>query len=250
MVSELVKSGLLSSLPEDAEPSPSVPEDPWKNIFRKPFVLGPYFHHPRDDVAVEDIGMFDAEDGGIYRCLDCMHEIWPDGVCSGCQRQYPAHHALADADEILGQPVTWAVEFTDEEEDEGYEQSFIDDESDRDDALLPLLFSQAEAVVLSEEEDESDDDPRPYHFFGQSVPQRGTSESIILSDDDDEDTFFQPTREIHEVSSEDSSDSGSVHAHFFDDGEENDDDGEAPVYRHTRLRHNALIVEDDSEDED
>lgn len=42
------------------------------------------------------MGMYDAEDGGIYRCLDCMHEIW-GGECTSCHRVY-AGHARFDQD--------------------------------------------------------------------------------------------------------------------------------------------------------
>lgn len=100
MVAGLVKSG-LAAIPADFTPaatsSSTVQTDPWQNIFRKP--LMDYFmggNPPRhDDIPIEDIGMFDAEDGGVYRCFDCMHEIW-DGVCSGCHRVYPGHDEFDD----------------------------------------------------------------------------------------------------------------------------------------------------------
>ncbi|PPR00955.1 hypothetical protein CVT24_000262 [Panaeolus cyanescens] len=45
----------------------------------------------------EEVGMFDQEDG-IYRCIQCMHEIW-NGVCTQCDHRYPAHRALMEAQE-------------------------------------------------------------------------------------------------------------------------------------------------------
>jgi hypothetical protein len=174
------------------------------------------------------MGMYDAEDGGIYRCLDCMHEIW-EGVCSGCHRIYHGHghdHGidLVDALDILDQeddddvevdvdddddgheehvnnilgwyqgpfpahaphvhihhypPGQYAADFTDEEEggvarldevesgddeneEEGYESSFIDDDNDcprprRTGRQVP----QAEVINVSESDTDSDDDPPP-----------------------------------------------------------------------------------------
>jgi hypothetical protein len=45
------------------------------------------------------MGMYDAEDGGIYRCIECMNEIW-DGVCTGCQRIYPGHQVEDDGEDV------------------------------------------------------------------------------------------------------------------------------------------------------
>ena len=68
--------------------------DPWLNIF-----------HPTNTSARQgplvqiqaDMGMYDNEDGGIYRCIDCFHEIW-GGVCSGCNRGYPGHEGDDDVE--------------------------------------------------------------------------------------------------------------------------------------------------------
>jgi hypothetical protein len=85
--------------------------DPWRRIFRptsRPrndldlFGLGPPVapdeNAPRG--GLEEMGMYDAEDGGIYRCIDCMHEIW-GGACTGCRRVYAGHEA-ADGEDGLG----------------------------------------------------------------------------------------------------------------------------------------------------
>ncbi|KAF7329766.1 RING-type domain-containing protein [Mycena kentingensis (nom. inval.)] len=107
MVAGLLKSGLVSGLSQGPPPPPELPgpppeddnalQDPWRNIFGFPY------QHPRfqralpngEQPPIEDMGMLDVEDGGIYRCLDCMHEIW-DGVCSACNRVYHGHRVGAD----------------------------------------------------------------------------------------------------------------------------------------------------------
>ncbi|EGO01029.1 hypothetical protein SERLA73DRAFT_179065 [Serpula lacrymans var. lacrymans S7.3] len=121
MASGLSKSGLVS-LPEpivrptnnNAGGSSQSASDPWAGIFRKSSGIDLDFFHPMmrfgfgremDDPPppgqVADLGMLDVEDGGIYRCLDCMHEIW-DGVCSSCGRVYPGHHPESDEDDDDG----------------------------------------------------------------------------------------------------------------------------------------------------
>ncbi|THV05675.1 hypothetical protein K435DRAFT_773633 [Dendrothele bispora CBS 962.96] len=81
--------------------------DPWKGIFCRRSdpsagvsgmrFLYPHHRHRSDNPNdappnQEDMGMLDQEDGGIYRCLECMHEIW-DGVCTNprCGREYGGH---------------------------------------------------------------------------------------------------------------------------------------------------------------
>lgn len=119
------KSGLLpNQLPVPAaEPDNlNANADPWKDIFPKPGAAGhpgfPWFfpgadidddeiHIAADGVTRgEDVGMLDMEDGGIYRCLDCMHEIW-EGVCSSCGRVYPGHRPGLDDEEYEGNPMGW-----------------------------------------------------------------------------------------------------------------------------------------------
>ena len=115
------KSGLLPNqlpVPVEASESLNANSDPWKDIFPKPGTAGrrgfPWFF-PDDDDGVhiadiaprgEDVGMLDMEDGGIYRCLDCMHEIW-GGVCSSCGRVYPGHRPEGDDEDDEGDPVGW-----------------------------------------------------------------------------------------------------------------------------------------------
>lgn len=122
------KSGLLTNqlaIPTEASESLNTNADPWKDIFSKPGAVNyrgfPWFFPAPDidddDIHLadgaprgEDVGMLDMEDGGIYRCLDCMHEIW-DGICSSCGRVYPGHRDARgdddDDDEYEENPMGW-----------------------------------------------------------------------------------------------------------------------------------------------
>lgn len=93
--------------------------DPWRNIF---------YHNPRQGPLVqnqadhEHVGMYDIEDGGIYRCIDCFHEIW-GGVCSGCNRGYPGHEGDVD----------------DYDNDDDSENQFLQEEARRHDLVQQAL---------------------------------------------------------------------------------------------------------------
>lgn len=85
MVAALVKSGLAPAplyppLPAPAELAPDA--DPWAGVFR------PKAGAPENDPEL--MGAYDDEDGGVFRCLDCHHEIW-GGACTNCHREYPGH---------------------------------------------------------------------------------------------------------------------------------------------------------------
>ncbi|KAF5384149.1 hypothetical protein D9615_003265 [Tricholomella constricta] len=103
----------LPDLSSASEASTSAGADPWRNIFRRHThnrfsdIFAPRLPRYVNDPTVaggvregglEELGMYDAEDGGIYRCIDCMHEIW-DGVCSRCHREYPGHRRGGDEDD-------------------------------------------------------------------------------------------------------------------------------------------------------
>ncbi|KAG9307962.1 hypothetical protein JVU11DRAFT_12768 [Chiua virens] len=146
------KSGLLqnlSPLPEDTSEVSNSNVDPWKDIFPK---LGAASHRfpwyvPGADIDItdvaprgEDVGMLDMEDGGIYRCLDCMHEIW-DGVCTSCGRVYPGHRPEGEDEDDVGDPARWfddhmGAEEVDVADDPGWmglEDGEADDGGDFDD---------------------------------------------------------------------------------------------------------------------
>jgi hypothetical protein len=149
MVATLVKSRLVRDfLPSANEAGPgefvnseAVSHDPWANLFPPvPSRSGP----PPLGSSPSALGMFDAEDQ-VYRCLDCMHEIW-GGSCSQCGRHYGAHDVDASDDEASGEglhgmwnilPVMehimgWPRVVSDGSEDGSYEASFIDDGEDSD----------------------------------------------------------------------------------------------------------------------
>jgi len=129
MVATVVQSGL------GQDSSETSPQDPWANIF-PPTLLRPG-NLPLE--ASHDIfGMYDAEDQ-VYRCLDCMHEIW-GGLCSRCSRHYSGYdfdasdenvseeeHRTRSMEHVMG----WPRGASEDESDDGegsYECSFIDDE--------------------------------------------------------------------------------------------------------------------------
>lgn len=125
MVNALIRSKLVetpsasgrnvaSSSNDNHSGTTNATADPWQRIFppirtayggRPPFNPWwrdwagdePLYPHERVDGPVVDVGMFDAEDR-VYRCIDCMHEIW-GGRCSQCDREYPSHPEAGDEDE-------------------------------------------------------------------------------------------------------------------------------------------------------
>ncbi|KAG6849715.1 hypothetical protein H0H93_006098 [Arthromyces matolae] len=110
MAATLARSGLVelpAPVPEpEPEASTSNNDDPWRDIFHRSNrgsfldVLGPRPPRlPRPGVdSLQEMGMYDADDGGIYRCIDCMHEIW-GGICTNCEREYPGHSGDEDGED-------------------------------------------------------------------------------------------------------------------------------------------------------
>ncbi|KAF8798809.1 hypothetical protein BYT27DRAFT_7202503 [Phlegmacium glaucopus] len=107
MVATLVNSALMelpvpmappnSTTPGEANNEGDANNDPWRYIFQCTKALNNAMQ-VQDQANREDLGMYDIEDGGIYRCIDCLHEIW-GGVCSGCNRGYPGHERDDDDDD-------------------------------------------------------------------------------------------------------------------------------------------------------
>lgn len=95
MVSAVVRSGLADpdSVPLDLCDDAST-ADPWKDIFPSREAA---FAPLADMMLLEDMGIRDEEDAGIYRCIDCMHEIW-DATCTHCGRIYHGHRLDSDSD--------------------------------------------------------------------------------------------------------------------------------------------------------
>ena len=82
------------------------PNDPWRNVFkpgglqqgRRRLFRPPAPGYENDENVREHFGWYDNEDGGVYRCIDCFHEIW-GGECSGCRREYIGHQFAEDDEE-------------------------------------------------------------------------------------------------------------------------------------------------------
>jgi len=147
MVTTVVKSGLAQDFPQQVEAdspeaaftnSEAPSRDPWANIF-PPAPSRP--GTPPIDGSPSTFGMYDAEDQ-VYRCLDCMHEIW-GGSCSQCGRHYSGHNADAFDNDGPGEehPGLWSIlpvmehimgfsrsDNVDGSDGGSYEASFIDDE--------------------------------------------------------------------------------------------------------------------------
>ncbi|KAI6038601.1 hypothetical protein EDC04DRAFT_2692938 [Pisolithus marmoratus] len=225
IVQSVSKSNLVRNQP--AAPS-DLPEnqnsnvDPWADIFPKisqggqrlyPWLDEDDAHNP---ARGEDVGMLDMEDGGIYRCLTCMHEIW-NGVCTGCGCEYPGHRHDGDDDDVdLGYLVDeLGAEEVDVEDDPGWmglEAGEADDVDDSDYdapwfpwhlwadyALMPVYDEDAEAEGIYEyEEDEDGDDEEYEESF---IDDEDADHPRIYELPDDEDGYDQfPDRHLESSS--------------------------------------------------
>ncbi|KAJ7856602.1 hypothetical protein B0H13DRAFT_2576569 [Mycena leptocephala] len=211
LVAGLLRSGLISGLSPGpplppALPGPAqradTPQDPWHNIFRYPY-QHPRFHPPLANgelPSVEDMGMLDMEDGGVYRCLDCMHEIW-DGICTSCHREYPGHRINDGPDEdgeMFGDsdgdedPIFWphflpmhpGLDFP----GPGFNEQWWhgDDDDDDEDSEVERAMQDAEDGYDSFIDDEDDD---------EGGVQRAAA--IIEIDDSDSERGSSPPRAVH-----------------------------------------------------
>lgn len=170
MVATVVRSGLGQDFYQSADvnfkvdaptSSETPPQDPWANVF-PPSLLHPGILPPEASPVV--FGMYDAEDQ-VYRCLDCMHEIW-EGSCSQCGRVYNGHDVNPSDDNASGEEhrgmwgilpamghiVGWPRSVGVDESDGGsYESSFIDDEdSERcDDEAVEISSDNDEGTTLA-----------------------------------------------------------------------------------------------------
>lgn len=153
IVQSVAKSNFVPShLSAPPTGSQNTNNDPWGGIFPKVHQRSnrtfPWFvtlddeDRPRAGRAPrgEHMGMLDMEDGGIYRCFDCMHEIW-NGVCTSCGRLYPGHRPNSDDDDHDGwggdDPVAEEVDVDDDPGWMGLEGGDADDVGDEDDEIDP-----------------------------------------------------------------------------------------------------------------
>ena len=101
MVLNVVKSGLIDNelvpptLQHELDTGEEVRGDPWTNIFPSARSVPLDGFQGLDER--EHMGIIDLEDGGVYRCIDCAHEI-EDGICTGCERIYPGHGWGSDSE--------------------------------------------------------------------------------------------------------------------------------------------------------
>lgn len=207
IVSNFSKSGLLQGnfpAPDESNQNANENADPWEGIFPKIGRIG----HGIGGILADEIGagagFLDDEDGGIFRCYDCMHEIW-DGVCSHCGRAYPDYDEdgddlgfgdplVSDDDldgedgigwmthpdihEVHGQALARLVEIENERAaDEGREADIG--------RFLPVDDDEYEGSFI----DDEDDEVLP-HLSG---PRYGAAEIIELSDEDDEFPVRRPS---------------------------------------------------------
>jgi len=197
MVAIVVKSRLAQDLLEPAElnseaaATNSEPPsgDPWANIFPPP----PTSSRPGTsslDGSPSDFGVYDAEDQ-VYRCLDCVHEIW-GGSCSRCGRHYRGHdidtsddnssseehYGLSSMLPVMERVMGWPRSVSEDESDNGsYEASFIDDEdSERHHSEVVEIFS-----------DDNDDSIQTTELAMTRGREGGDAQIAFSEDDEDRD---------------------------------------------------------------
>jgi hypothetical protein len=248
------KSGLLPNqlpVPVEGPESLDVNADPWKDIFPKPGTAShrefPWFFPDADiddiddddshiaDIVPrgEDVGMLDMEDGGIYRCLDCMHEIW-DGVCSNCGRVYQGHRPEGDDEDGEGDPMGWledqmGAEEVDVADDPGWmglEDGEADDDGDIDD-WHPF-------------------DPwqRQFHMFRGPWGFLGTIHVDGEDEEEDEEDMYGRVDDLRVADEDEGSGDEGYESSFIDDDHEGGQIAEAVVGPR------IYEIGDDDEDED
>ncbi|OAX43737.1 hypothetical protein K503DRAFT_853104 [Rhizopogon vinicolor AM-OR11-026] len=245
------KSGLLSMPSHDkAEGNADRPADadPWDGIFRKSghgFLPWLFADEPDPEPRRgEDVGMLDMEDGGIYRCLDCMHEIW-DGMCTACGRRYLGHWS----DDELDLDFASGVEEFDPEDDPGW-MGLEDGEGDGEDDSLAIAdwypglpFSRWRfGFDGDDEEDEASDGDEG------DLEEDAAYESSFIDDENDTGILrgaMQQPPQIYELS--DDSDNDDSRSHVDVDTSEEEDE---PSLTSRRGRTAPIIVSSGEEDED
>ncbi|KAI0305182.1 hypothetical protein B0F90DRAFT_1702157 [Multifurca ochricompacta] len=172
------------------------PRDPWVDIF-PPLQSRPGF--PHFEGPPDALGVFDAEDQ-VYRCLDCLHEIWGDS-CSQCGRHHPGHGADASDDDesdeerngiwsilpVMEHIMGWSHgDGVNESEDESYEASFIDDGDDSEgsasDAVEISCRVSGEVQIMSSNEDDEEVGDTDESQNAQRRPAIRRARRRVLSD--------------------------------------------------------------------
>ncbi|KZT04906.1 uncharacterized protein LAESUDRAFT_813795 [Laetiporus sulphureus 93-53] len=288
MVSALFKSGLSDpplNPPAPADDASNANVDPWEGIFRKP-PAPPRVHGgnhplffpdpPPPAVLHQVLGIYDDEDGGVYRCVDCLHEIW-DGVCSECGREYPGQ-GPAPFEESDYEEEPWRVGMDEAEGD-------VDDYSSSDEDYLgmhPFADVLWNALGMGEhgndtEDDEEDDEEDRIREIdsedGHVGEDEDAYESSFIDDGDDEGArrsasvqWIPPLPDVDDAGDADDSDDESavgplprsmrgravgpvvVSSEDEDDDEDENDSIVGGIC--ARLRHHPRILSDDEEEEE
>lgn len=250
MVGAIAKSSLIEiNVPAvDPAPPPAKDSDPWAGIFNKQTDGG------REMAVGGEMGIQDVEDGGIFRCLDCMHEIW-DGVCSNCGREYAGRiEAGEDAQGFLvdgGDGAWWGPEWlgddgSDEEDGEGDHE---------DDGIVQEEVAAAMERILGRYRREADED---------SVDEGGDEgegddgyESSFIDDEDDAGRPRMPIRRpsIIDIDSDTDADVPTRTSHIlhsprghFSLGSSDDEVPAPPAVRRERRDVVDLLSSSDAED--
>ncbi|KAI0826217.1 hypothetical protein BC629DRAFT_59060 [Irpex lacteus] len=279
MVASIVRSGLADSdaVPPSLRPgAPPLningePEaDPWKDIFpNKKDRDGGRRAREREMLREmrerEWMGDRDDADGGVYRCIDCMTEIW-EGVCAECGRVYRGHLPGARMSEF-------SDNFSDDD-GEGSEGSEGEGEGDTDDDLGFMLGLHPNLRYLSESGSEGEGG-----FYGMPVQVTWTDDEMEPSDaggsgsegsesEGYESSFIDDgEREVVELvgSSDDEGEGEDVprmrragrigrrsNPYVISSGEEDESGGESPPVRRLGRREGGVIevLSDEDEEED
>jgi hypothetical protein len=218
----LARSGLVPepfAAPPPAAPAPD-DADAWDGIFAAHGAPG---EGRRDD---EGRGIRDDEDGGVYRCYDCMHEIW-DGECTGCGRVYP----LDDDDDPDG--------------------DFLDGYAGRlDVGGAAHAFGDADDLMVDDLDMDDVGDWMAHYGFGRhrAGPRRAGAPPVWEEDNEDVDEeFFPPPWAVPAFRADLDDDDDDI----FSDGGEFSDDDDIPVWPGPdlvrRARFRAMPEDEDEE---
>jgi hypothetical protein len=232
MVAQLVRSNLVPDAqpPADARgTNANSQNDIWDGIFHKS-VLDDRAHHHEHGEDLHGLGVFD-EDDAVYRCLDCMHEIF-DGVCSGCGRIYEGHMGDEEMDGF------WFGEDIDDIDGHGWFGHDDDDEEEENDDepnFWPGINGLGFPVPAN-----NPPDPGFPAGNGEWHHYQHDDESGEDEDEEYESSFIDDEEEhppLHEASGEDPGVIDLV-----------SDDGDAPRVRR-RAHHRAPLIASSDEDE-
>ncbi len=180
MVGNVVRSGLADeeSIPLELRSSGTEPTaeasnaDPWHSIFPGPAAETMLAHV----LLRENVGIRDEADEGVYRCVDCAHEIW-DGVCSACGRVYHGHDIDFDMSDLSDDDDIWFAP-PDGEDEEGHEL-FRNMLSHRINLLSDLLGDNEEGS----DEDGSRTEHHSESDQGSAIEEDEGYESSFIDDD-------------------------------------------------------------------